>query len=353
MTNAKRGQIPPYNLFFLLYISRVIVTLTYVQTISVGIMASDLLISVAISFVLTMVLSLPAYFCLKKGVSPFSVKWIGGLYIPYFIYKVAVNVSRFSGFATSRLNPDATTYFFTIIIMLAVVYGAYLGIEGLGRFSLFVGISLILVIALIIGLNVDNFDYINLFPVFKNTTSDIAYNSAIFTSNAVEPAVLLALSNRVNGDIKSIKRSFFGSIVAAYLTIFILIFFSLAVLGANSTLQSYPIFTLFQMATGNSMARLDIIHTAFWILSAFLKCSLMVYCGAVAIKKFSHKNKCIAISAVALVLSLAMTEWITDLLIKIAKPLSLGTFVIFCVVIPLASLFIIKKNKGDLLVEKF
>ncbi len=353
MNSAKRGQIPPYNLFFLLFISRVIVTLTYVQTISVGIMASDLLISVAIAFVLTVALSLPIYFCIKRGISPFSIKWIGWLYVAFFVYKTAVNVARFSGFATGRLNPDATTYFFSIMIMVAVAYGAYLGIEGLGRFSLFVGITLIGVIVLIIGLNVDNFEFINLFPIVQNSTSDIAYNSAIFTSNAVEPAVLLVLSSRVNSDLKSLKKAYFGSLVSAYLTIFVLVFFSLAVMGANSTLQSYPIFTLFQMATGESMARLDIIHTAFWILSAFLKCSLLVYCASVCVKKFSHKNKCIAISAITIAVSLAMTEWVTDLLIKISKPLSLATFVIFCVVIPLVSLFAIKKSKGDLLIEKF
>ena len=353
MNNAKRGQIPPYNLFFLLYISRVIVTLTYVQSISVGIMASDLLISVAIAFVLTVVLSFPICFCIKKGISPISVKWIGWLYICFFVYKTAVNVARFSGFATGRLNPDATTYFFSIMIICAVAYGAYLGIEGLGRFSLFVGVSILGVIVLIIGLNADNFELINLFPIVQNSTSDIAYNSAIFTSNAVEPAVLLVLSGRVNSDYNKIKKAYFGSVVSAYLTIFVLIFFSLAVMGANSTLSSYPIFTLFQMATGESMARLDIIHTAFWILSAFLKCSLLIYCATVCIKQFSHKNKCIIISASALALSLCMTEWVTDLLIKISKPLSLATFVIFCVVIPLLSLFIIKKSKGDLLIEKF
>lgn len=353
MNNAKRGQIPPYSLFFLLYISRVIVTLTYVQTISVGILASDLLISVGVAFVLTVILSIPVYLCVKRGISPTSVKWIGWLYIAFFVYKTAINVARFSGFATGRLNPDATTYFFSIMIMVAVAYGAYLGIEGLGRFSLFVGIGLVGVIVLITGLNFDNFQFINFYPVVQNSPSDIAYNCAIFTSNAVEPAVFLVLSSRVNSDFKKTAKAYFSSIALAYFTIFVLVFFSLGVLGANSTLRSYPIFTLFQMATGNSMARLDIIHTAVWILSAFLKCALLVYCASMCLSKFTHKNKCVAISLVALVLSLAMTEWITDLLVKISKPLSLATFVIFCVVIPAMCLFAIKKSKGDILLEKF
>ena len=65
MNNSERGKIAPYSVFFLLYISRIVVTLTYMQTISVGIVAPDLLISIAISFVSVVILSLPSYFCIK------------------------------------------------------------------------------------------------------------------------------------------------------------------------------------------------------------------------------------------------------------------------------------------------
>ena len=62
---ALPGKIPPYALFFVLYISRVIVSLTNIQSVSVGKVNTRLLLSIALGMVLTVVLSLPAYFCTK------------------------------------------------------------------------------------------------------------------------------------------------------------------------------------------------------------------------------------------------------------------------------------------------
>lgn len=348
MNNAKRGQIPPYAVFFLFYISRVVVSLTYIQTITVGYICSDLLISIFCSFLLTTMLSIPVYLCVKNGINPFECTPIRIMYLVFFVYKAAINIGRFTGFATSRLNPDSTSFFFALLICVAICYCAYLGIEGLSRFSIYAGISIIVAISFIIVFNFDNFKSINLYPVICNETKDIVYNTVIMTSNSIESAVLLCLAPRINGNV---KKPFFLSIFAEYFTIFALIMATLCVLGSNASLQPYPIFTLFQMATGNTLSRLDIVHTAFWILAIFIKCSILIYCSTMCMKKYTHKTKCIVFTLVSFAISLSMTELFASQLVKMAKPLSILAYLIFCVGIPVFSLIFIKKDRRDRLAK--
>jgi hypothetical protein len=86
INKAKRGKISPVQLFFILLVSRLVVTLTYIQMVSVGKLSSDLMISIALAYCFTMVSSLPAYICIVKNKNPFDVKWIAIFYAVYFIF---------------------------------------------------------------------------------------------------------------------------------------------------------------------------------------------------------------------------------------------------------------------------
>lgn len=42
MNNAKRGKISPFQFFAILTVSRIVVSLTYIQSVTVGIMSFDI-----------------------------------------------------------------------------------------------------------------------------------------------------------------------------------------------------------------------------------------------------------------------------------------------------------------------
>lgn len=348
INKAKRGKISPVQLFFILLVSRLVVTLTYVQTVSVGRFSSDLLLSIAFAFLFTMLLSMPVYLCIIKNKNPLSVKWIAVLYALYFVYSAAVNISRFSYFASSRLNPESSMVFFIIIIAAAACYAAAMGIESLGRFGVFCGAVLVIAVLVVAVFNIHNIDVINFYPVFGNSRSEIFENSAVFTANSIEPALLLMLSGRVNG--KKAKPLFFG-IAAAFATIFLLIFLCIGVMGSAASLQAYPIFTLFQMASIGSFSRLDMFHTAFWVFALFLKCSVLIYAASSAVTKFTHRTKCIAVALITGAAAVIMTEVIGTGMAAFTKILSIATFILFVVAVPFIYLFIGKK-KEEILIEK-
>lgn len=347
---AKRGKIPPYNLFFILFVSRIVVALTYIQTVSVGKIATDVLISIAVAGIGGIFAALPAYYCSVKNKNPLDSKIISYFYSAYFIYYAAVNISRFSYFASSRLNPESSIMFFIVIFAVATSYAAILGVEGLGRFSVICGVIMFIAILSVIIFNIKNVKEINYYPIIKNTTKDIWTNIAMFITNSVEGSVFVCISRYVNG--KSAKPFFWG-IGLAYIVIFVLIFICIGVLGNSATLQSYPIFTLFQMAEFGDFSRMDMIHTAFWITAVFLKCSVLTYCAASCTKKFSHKAKCLVICGLTIALSVFLIKVFGTDMFKFTKYISFFGCLIFCFGIPLLSLIFKKKKKGDDVLEKF
>lgn len=348
MTKAERGKIAPIQLFYIIFICRVVVSLTYVQSVTTGTMETDILISIAFALLATLLMSFPIMLCVKKNKNPLDIKGVNILYIMYYIGLIAMNISRFSYFASARLNTGSRAWYFSLLILLAATYAAYLGIEGIGRFSSLSFVILIISVVVLLGSNLSNLEIVNFYPIISNEPKDIAFNMLLLSSNTAESVLFLALSKRVNG--KKIKPFVIG-IVFAYIAIFLLIFFVIGVLGASASLQSYPVYSLSQLAKVGLFDRLDVIYNAFWIFAIFIKAAVLIYSISISTKKYSHASKCMLSGFVGL----ALTVLATELLGKTSYPhaLTIIPFVIFTVVIPLLTLLFKKENKGEALLEKF
>lgn len=331
INNAKRGKISPNQLFFIFFVSRLVVSLTYIQAVTVGKFDSDVPIAFALSLLLTFVLSIPAVLCVKRKKLPLSNPVIGVLYLAFFLFFSSLTVSRFSYFATTKMNPESPMIIFAVLAFIAVCYGVYLGLEPLGRFASFCGALLVATIVFVLLFNIKNFSSVNFYPMFQNGFEHIAMNTVLFTCNSIEPVLLLSLSDKTNGD--SVKPYFFG-ISCAYLGVFLLLVFCCGVLGDSADLQSFPIFTLFQTASINDMSRLDIFHTSFWIFAVFLKTAVLLYCASTLFQKGSHKSKVLILSAVAFLCTAFMNEILGTKMAEISKIVTVVMFVLFSFVFP-------------------
>ena len=54
MNNAKRGKISPFQFFAILTVSRIVVSLTYIQSVTVGIMSFDIALGLIFAAFFTM-----------------------------------------------------------------------------------------------------------------------------------------------------------------------------------------------------------------------------------------------------------------------------------------------------------
>ncbi|MGN0531960.1 MAG: GerAB/ArcD/ProY family transporter [Eubacterium sp.] len=339
---ALPGKIPPYALFFVLYISRVIVSLTNIQSVSVGKVNTQLLLSIALGMVLTLLLSLPAYFCTKMGMPLLNNKVLSLLYLVYYVYFCGVNICRFSYFAASRMSVTKPVVFFVILITIAVAYCSSMGIEAMGRFGFFCGLIVVAVVATVLVLNAHSFHAINFFPLGDSDKKTVLMNALIFCSNSNEPVILLALGKRTNGDI---TKPYFGSVIASFCSVLLLIACSIGVMGSGATMQAYPVFTLFQLASIGSFSRLDIVHVAFWILALLVKASVLVLSAADCIGAGAKKS--VILSFVSGAVAIGIVQFFGTDMIEIAKSVSIVNFVVFALTLPLVYLVINRRKKRE------
>lgn len=233
--SATRGKISPLGLFYILFICRIVVSLTSTHSVSKTEINSQALISYILAMLLTVVFSLPAIFCCKKEKNPIDVKCVSKLYYAYFLIVASVSVSRFSYFASTTLNPEKQGWLFALIVCICAFYGAFLGIEALSRFSAFCFVLLGLAVVSVILCNFNTFREINFYPVITSSKFDLIENAVVFASNTSEIAMFLAIFPKVNG---RCERSYIRSVCLSFLTVFILLYFAIAVMGKSAVIRS-------------------------------------------------------------------------------------------------------------------
>ncbi|MCM1285060.1 MAG: spore germination protein [Acetobacter sp.] len=343
-----RNKIAPISIFFLLFISRIVVSMTTTQSLTTGFIGSDMVVSIVIALLAVTLLSVPSILCVKYNKNPFDIGWLSCLYGLYFIFLAGVNVSRFSYFASTTLNPDSQPWIFTLIVILCAFYGAYLGIEGLSRFSAFAFFLLMLATIIVLGCNIKNYDELNFYPVINNGAQNMLNNSAVVISSTVEMSLFLCLSKRVNG--VAIKQYIYA-IIGAFVILILLFLFATAVMGDYASSQAFPIYSLFQQAKIGGFERIDVIHVSFWILGVYVKTTLLIYCASVSFKRIKQKNSVIFSSIGTFIVAALISLIFKAGSITIAA--TVVPFIVFCIVIPLAVVIFKKKSFGDRLVENY
>ncbi len=348
LTNSQKNKIAPISVFFMLYISRIVVSMTNIQSVTAGGVKTDVLISIMLAMALNLILSLPAIYCCVNNKSPFEVKGVNVFYAVYFAFLAGININRFSYFASSVLNPEAPSWIFTLLIFICIAYASTLGIESLARFSTFAFILIVLSVAVGLLFNIYNYEEINLYPVIGNSISEIAENVLYITSSSSEILIFLCLAKRVNG---SAVKPFVFSVLVAFTTTFLLFLFVLAVMGDAASVEEFPVYTLYQTAKAGLFQRLDVFYISLWIFGIFLKGALLVYCSSISIKRLKNSTKCIISSVLSLASALAVAE-LGDAG-TMSPDVYVAAYVTACVVIPLLTAVFKKRNLGEELIEKF
>ena len=346
--SATRGKISPLGLFYILFICRIVVSLTSTHSVSKTEINSQALISYILAMLLTVVFSLPAIFCCKKGKNPIDVKCVSKFYYVYFLIVASVSVSRFSYFASTTLNPETQGWLFALIVCACAFYGAFLGIEALSRFSAFCFVLLGLAVVSVILCNFDTFREINLYPIITFSKFDLIKNAVVYASNTSEIAMFLAIFPKVNG---RGERTYIRSVCLSFLTVFILLYFATAVMGKSAVIRNFPFYSFFQISKFGTFERLDVLHISFWIMGVFVKTVTALYCASSCISKKPKRSFVFASSLIVFVISILILKLSGGQGVNYEFTMIL--FFVFCVIIPLGTLVFKKKNYGDELVKAY
>ena len=151
----KRPCISVGQMFSLLFVSRMVITITY-GTLLIG--DSDIwdhLISAGISFLATFLIILPIYklFSMDKKMNIFdNFRDLMGkfgyafilIYVFYFIVITFHTLTIFNNFISNAINPPLSIPLLSVFLLLSSCYGAFKGLEALGRTCTFIIVATIL-----------------------------------------------------------------------------------------------------------------------------------------------------------------------------------------------------------------
>ncbi len=351
----KRPAISVGQMFALLFISRMVITMTY-GTLLIG--DSDIwdhLISAVISFLLTFILIIPIYKLFSKDnhmnvldnlrdlMGKFGYVFIM-LYIFYFILITLHTLTIFDNFISNAVNPPLSIPLLTIFLLLSSCYGAYKGIEALGRTATFVIVATVLSILFLSVSLFSSIEIINFRPLLYNGNESALEGTIYMISQSsclVAMAVLFPLAKG-----SKLKGIIFWN-CGVYISFIAIIILVIGTMGDFATTQIFPVYTAASIGKFGSLRHLDSLYLGVWVAGIFIKSSLFLLLASEGVKKiWGEKIRRIFILSFGIIASI-LTFFMGNLGILKKSSITnilLGFLILNAVIIPII-LIILKKHK--------
>lgn len=205
------------------------------------------------------------------------------LYLTYFLLLSSLVLNNIGSFITSQVLHGTPMQALVTLFILVVIYGAYLGLEVLGRSSEIFVPWLILFLLLLLLLNIPNLSFFKLQPIFiEQGLSNILKASITYIGTPYLELVvfLMILPNVSQGD-NRFKAFMIGTIISSSI-IFLIVLVSILVLGADLTARNaYPSYILGKkISIGQFLERIEVLVAIIWMFSTFFKMVVLYYSTA-------------------------------------------------------------------------
>ena len=183
-------------------------------------------------------------------------------------------------FMQTEVMPETPTVAFAILFMLIIMFATYLGLEVFARSAEILFPIFLFIFVLFVLFISPNIEIKNIQPLFEATTGSFIYGVLLFVSTFAFPLVVLLMifPSTVNVK-KAAQKGFYIGTLGGGLILIILITLSILVLGAaNTSLRTFPSYTLAQrISIGNFLQRIEIIMTFMWITTIYIRSFIYFY----------------------------------------------------------------------------
>lgn len=356
--NSKQEKISAFQFFSLLYLSRTLTTVTYVPAYTAELAATDTVFQMLFRFVLGIITMIPVYLvyrnkrdeniiALARRRSPVFAKVLTVIYTLMFFYFTVETVARLDVFAGTIVFPETNVRYVLIFVSLICCYGAYLGIEALGRSAVMSFILVVPALIFVAAMLIKRVDLLNFSPLLYEGITPVLKTALNALGGTVEYSMMAIALPRVTG---KVKQGFFIWIAARVFTGAALFFLVFSVMGNFTDTQFFPMHTLASLSEFAMFDRLDAIITGVWILCAFLKIAFLLYLQVIIIRDelrdCSSQSIIVPIGAVLAVLSLYISKSIDRFILIDNSILKLILIVLTAFVIPFTVFFMTGKKEN-------
>lgn len=331
---TKKSIITVSQLFCILFVSRLIIHLTYNPTMAFSDSMWDHLVSAFLSFLITFILYVPIYKLYKvrpdMNVADNCYYLLGKLgfilvsiYAIYYLFICVHTLSLFNIFVANVMSPKVSLFVLSFAVTLVSCYGAYKGLEGLVRSA---GIILFLIcisiIFLVIAL-VPSISTLNYIPLMYNGPEQAINGTLLMLSKSSSLAAMAMLLPLVKGNVK--KGMIFLNI-AIYLSISLFILLIVGALGDYLKIHIFPVYAATSMAQLGMFKRLNALYIGIWTTGLFIKISLFIFLFSMMIKRiFGDKSGRRAILIAGFIVS------ILSIVVAVSRELSYMVYNIYWV----------------------
>ena len=351
----KRPCISVGQMFSLLFVSRMVITITY-GTLLIG--DSDIwdhLISACISFFATFLIILPIYklFSMDKKMNIFdNFRDLMGkfgyafilIYVFYFIVITFHTLNIFNSFISNAINPPLSIPLLSVFLLLSSCYGAFKGLEALGRTCTFIIVATVLSFIFLAISLFSSIETINFKPFMYESCESVYEGFFYMISQSSCLAAMAVLFPMAKGS--KIKAIIFWN-MGVYLSFVVIIALVVGTMGDFVETQLFPVYTAASIGKFGSLRHLDCLYLGIWISGIFLKTSLFLLLASEGIKKIWGEKVRRGFIIVFGILSSVLVFFIGNLktLREISITNFLFIFLILIVVIFPIILIILKKRK--------
>lgn len=283
---TKKSVITVPQLFGMLFISRMIVNITYNPYMASQGDVVDHLLSAGIAYLLTFALVIPVYLLYKRrpgmNLADNAYYLLGGktaiavvmLYVLYFLLVSCYTLSLFDSFVTNVMSPKVPLLVLSIAIMITACYGAWKGIEALARSSGIILIGVCIALIFLICALLPMIEPENYPPFLYDGPQYMTNGVFLMIARTSCIPVLAMLLPLVKGNV---KKGIFVWNTATYLVIAAMIFTMIGCLGDYLKTQVFPIYAATSVAEIGMFKRLDALFLGIWTTGLFVKMALFLY----------------------------------------------------------------------------
>ncbi len=304
------------QMFALLFLSTIIVGITYNLPMSQSSNMWDHLISAVISFFINLIFLMPIYKLYKINPTmniadncAVSFKRIGVLFLIiyglYYLFACCYTLSLFNIFVKDVVNPDISLFMLTLCVILASSYAAAKGIEGLARACTIILFIICLAIVFIIFTLIPQIDVMNYSPLLYEGVNDTINGSIYLVSLSFYIPLAAVIAPFAKGNIKKTLITTSAIVYASFILVIIIV---TGALGNYLKTQSFPIYTATSVAEIGVFKRLDAIYLGVFTSGLFITTSLFLFAFFLVMKRIfgEEKSKIIIILGDILVLIISV-----------------------------------------------
>lgn len=291
---SRSSKITITQFICILFLSRIVVNITYNPYLSGSGEMIDHILSCVVSFVITSIMFIPIYFMYKKYdtlnliddsyylLGKFGVV-VAILFALYFLLVSIYSLSLYTVFMNNVIMPDMPILVVCVAVTIVSVYAAFRGIEGLARAStLLLVLSLISIIFLICTL-IPHVDTLNYTPLLYDGNHQFLQGVNIMisrTSCIALIAVFIPYLKKGN-----LKAGFITWNAGVYLLMILLILSIVGSQGDFLKTHVFPIYAAFNDASIGFLKRLDVFYLGIWTTGLFVKISINMLAFSICISK--------------------------------------------------------------------